>query len=145
MPRVKDTQTIDMFAIPQPEGDLPCSMDYCLAVSGLVSQVLKAADGDRYAVAADMSRLAGKEISKNSLDAWSSGARDDHNIPFYLVPVLEKASHSRELTNWLADKRGGKVSFGKEAFDAEIGKLERMKAEAAQRIKALKKQMGEVE
>ena len=145
MRRARDMLTIDMFEIPRPEGGLPGSMGYGLESSNLVSHVLKSADSDRYAVAADMSRLAGKEISKNVLDAWSSGARDDHNIPFYLVPVLEKACHSHELTSWLADKRGAKVLFGREAFDAEIGRLERKKAEATQQIKALKKQMGESE
>lgn len=145
MQRVKDIQTMDMFEIPRSEGGLPGSMGYSLEVSNLVSHILKSCDDDRYSVAANMSRLAGKEISKNVLDAWSSGARDDHNIPFYLVPVLEKACHSHELTSWLADKRGAKVLFGREAFDAEIGRLERQKAEAAQRIKALKKQMGESE
>ena len=145
MVKRRDTQTIDMFEIPYPEGDLPNSMDYSLEVSAIVSRVLKSADGDRYTISADMSRLAGKEVTKNMLDAYSSGSRDTHNIPFYLVPVLEKACHSHDLTNWLAEKRGAKVLFGRETLNAELGKLERMKADIAQGIRDLKKRMGEAE
>jgi hypothetical protein len=45
----------------------------------------------------------------------------------------------------VVDLRGGKLLVGKEALDAEIGRLERTRDEATKRIKSLKQQMGEAD
>lgn len=140
-----DDLTLDLFAVPQPAEPLPASMDYGREVAALVSEVLKNADSDRYEVAARMSRLTGKEVSKYMLDAWSSESRDAYNMPFYMAPVLEAACETHVFSNWLADKRGGRLLIGKEALTAELGKLERLKEEAARKIRELKKVMGELE
>lgn len=73
--RSKDTQTLDLFEVPRPAAPLPASMDHRATVAHLTAQLLKEADGDRYAVAGVMSRLTGKEISKAMLDAYTSEAR----------------------------------------------------------------------
>lgn len=143
--RYQDTHTLDLFEVPQPAAQLPSSMDYGREVAHLVSEILKGADGDRFEVAARMSRLTGREVSKYMLDAWSSESRDAYNMPFYLAPVLEAACESHIFSNWLADKRGGRLLIGKETLTAELGKLERLKEEAARKIRELKKMMGEME
>lgn len=144
MARSRDTRTLDMFSIPQPAAPLPASMDYRREVSALVGQALKDADGDRYEIASRMSRLSGREVSKYMLDAWSSESRDAYNIPFYETPVLETACNTHIFSNWLADKRGGELLLGKETLNAELGKLERLKEDAARKIRELKKMMGEI-
>ncbi|MFK5894249.1 MAG: hypothetical protein QM504_13590 [Pseudomonadota bacterium] len=133
------------FSVSIEEGGNDCSMDYALEVSMLVSLMLKSTDADRYHIAADMSRLSGHDISKNMLDAYASGSRDTHNMPFYLIPVLEKACHSHDLIKWFSKKRGAKVLFGRESLNAELGKMERMKLELAKNIRNMKKQMGEMD
>lgn len=138
----RDPLTNDMFAVPAPAAPLPSSMDYRQEVAGLVAAVLKGADGDRYEVAARMSRLSGREVSKYMLDAWSSESRDAYNLPFCAAPVFEAACHTHDLSNWLADKRGGRLLIGREALTAELGKLERLRDEASRHIKELKKVMG---
>lgn len=143
MARNRDTRTLDLFEIPQPAVSLPASMDYRREVAHLVGEVLKGADGDRYEIASRMSRLTGREMSKYMLDAWSSESRDAYNMPFHAAPVLEAACHTHELSNWLADKRGGRLLVGREALNAELGKLEKLKDEAARKIRELKKIMGE--
>jgi hypothetical protein len=143
MARTRDTKTLDLFEVPQPAAQLPASMDYGALVAHMVSEVLRAADCDRHEIAARMSRLTGKDVSKYMLDAWSSESRDAYNIPFYLVPVLETACCSHQFTNWLASVRGGRLLIGREALNAELGRLEHAKAQAAQRIRELKKQMGD--
>lgn len=142
--RVKDTQTLDLFEVPQPAEQLPASMDYGVLVAHMVSDVLRNADCDRHEVAARMSRLTGKEISKYMLDAWSSESRDAYNIPFYLVAVLETACSTHQFTNWLAGIRGGRLLIGREALNAELGRLEHARAQASQKIRDLKKVMGEL-
>ncbi len=144
MARNRDTRTLDMFEIPQPACGIPGSMDYSIEVSALVSAALRESPLDRYQVAADMSRLSGREISKHMLDAWSAESRENHNMPFYLAPVLETALETHLFSNWLADKRGGRLLVGREALNAELGKQEKLKDEAARKIRELKRIMGEL-
>ena len=144
MARTRDTHTLDLFEVPQPAAEMPASMDYRREVAHLVGEVLKQADGDRYEIASRMSRLIGREVSKYMLDAWSAESRDAYNMPFYAAPVLEAACHTHALSNWLADKRGGRLLVGREALNAELGKLEKMKDEAARKIRELKRLMGDL-
>ena len=82
--------------------------------------MLKGAEGDRYEIASAMSRLTGKDVSKLMLDGWSSEARDNFNMPFYLVPAFECATSSYDLTAWLAAKRGARVYVGRDALVAGL-------------------------
>lgn len=141
----RDNRTLDLFTIPQPDAPLPASMDYRGEVAHLVGQILKDAEGDRYEIAAKMSRLQGSDVSKYMLDAYASESRDGYNMPFYLAPILETACDSLVLSNYLATKRGGQLLVGKETLNAELGKMERIKEEAARNIRDLKKMMGEME
>lgn len=134
-----------MFQVPMPADPLPGSMDYRAEIAHLVGEALKSADGDRYAVAAAMSRLTGHDVSKYMLDAWSSEARDSYNMPFYQAPVLESACNTLILSSWLAEKRGGRLLVGKDALAAELAKLERAKEQAAKQIRELKRLMGDIE
>lgn len=134
-----------LFDVPEAAPPDPGSQSHRQAVSHLVSDVLKGTHKDRYTIAADMSRLSGREVSKYMLDAYCSEAREEFNLPFYLVPALEVACDSHALTAWLARVRGGRLHVGREALDAEIGRLERLRDEAAHKIKELKKKMGEPE
>ncbi len=134
-----------LFEIPSPAEPLPATMDYRAAVSHLVGEVLRATPVDRHAVAAEMSRLSGREISKYMLDAYASEGREEFNMPFCLAPVLEAACESHAFTRWLADLRGGRLLLGRDALNAEIGRLERVKDEASKKIRDLKRIMGDTE
>jgi len=136
---------LDLFPVPSPAPELPGQMDYRTQVATLVGDVLRGAVGDRFDVAAKMSRLTGKDVSKNMLDAYASDAREDHNLPLYLAPALEVVCESHALTAWLADVRGGRLLIGRDALNAELGKLERARDEAGKRIRQLKTLMGEME
>lgn len=141
----RDTLTADLFAVPRPAQPLPGTHDYRAVVSGLVGDLLKATTSDRFGVSATMSRLVGKEISKHMLDAYSSEAREEFNLPLYLVPALEAASGSHGLTSWLADVRGGRLLIGRDALNAELGRLEKLREDTGSRIRDLKRRMGEPE
>ncbi|MHB8920927.1 MAG: hypothetical protein ACYC3N_07820 [Halothiobacillus sp.] len=140
-----DQPMLDLFPVPSPAPELPGQMDYRTQVASLVSEVLKAAVMDRFDIAARMSRLTGKDVSKHMLDAYASDAREDHNLPLYLAPALEVVCESHLITAWLSDTRGGRLLIGREALNAELGKLERARDEAGKRIRQLKTLMGEME
>lgn len=142
----RDAITLDLFEVPQALPALEGSHDFRTLVAGLVGELLehaKAAGMNRHQVAAEVSRLTGKEVSKAMLDNYTSEAHDSFNVPLWLVPALESACHSHVLTQWLVATRGGKLLVGREALNAELGRLERARDEAARKIKQLKNVMGE--
>lgn len=140
----KDTRTLDLFfEVPQPIRPAPGHGNYGATVSELVAEILKATDIDRYEIAARMSRLSGDDVSKNMLDAWSSPARIDHNLPFYRAALLEEVCDSHILTNWLVQQRGGRVAYGRDALNAELGRLERLRDEATRAARELKRRLGD--
>lgn len=145
MRRVRDTATLDIFEVPAPVVPAPGSGNYAAQVSELVSVVLKDCPSDRYEVAAQMSRLSGDDVSKHMLDAWSSPARTEHNIPFYRIPLLEEVCQSHAFTDWLVHLRGGRVAYGREALDAQYGKLQRMRDKIQSDMRELKRLMGDQE
>lgn len=146
MSRNADPYTGDLFALlPKVADSAPGSQCYGVEVAHLVSSALAGAGCDRVEVAARMTRLSGRDVSRYTIDAWSAESREAYNLPFYQVPVLEAACGTHLLTQWLADKRGCRVLVGKDALDAEIGKLERLRDEAGKKIRALKSVMGELE
>lgn len=141
--RKRDTQTLDLFEVPQPADPIPGAYDYRGVVSNLFSEMLRQAPGDRYAIAAEASRAVGKDISKWMLDAYSAESREEFNVPLWAVPAIEAACQSHDLTNWLVGVRGGRLLVGREALNAELGKYERIRDEAGRVVRALKKRMGE--
>lgn len=147
MKAVRDTQTLDIFEIPEAHVCTPGECGYSREVAECVSAILaESGRVDRYAVSAEVSRVSGKDVSKHMLDAYSSPARLDHALPFWLAPVLEEVCHSHHLTNWLVQKRGGRVAYGKDALKQELGKLVLLKDQAMKdlnsRIKHIEALLG---
>jgi hypothetical protein len=135
----RDQFTQDLFEIPQPAtgaGSLACRAQ----IAAIMSEALKG--HDRYTVAADMSRLLGREITKFMLDAYTAESRETHLPPVDTAMAFDMATNGFALINLYAQKLGAKVLVGREALDAEIGKLERIKQEANARIKSLKQMSG---
>ena len=138
----RDSKTGDLFAIPRPVAANPGSMDYRATISLLISQMLAtaAAGGkDRFQVAAEMSRLTGKTISKLMLDGYTSQSRDAFNAPLWTIPALEVVCRCTVLSEWLATVRGGQLLVGADTLDAEIGRLEHEREEANDRLKELRR------
>jgi hypothetical protein len=147
MSRARDQISGDLFTLPQPPAPVPASMDYRAQVSHLVSEMLAAAHAagiDRYEVAARASRLAGRDVSKAMLDGYTSEAREEFNLPFWLVPVLETVCSSTRLTQWLAGQRGGVLKVGAETLDAEIGRTLHERDRAGARLRELQNQRRKV-
>lgn len=137
----KGRGTGDLFAIPQPTAPIPGSMDYRVIVSELLSAMLAEAHQagmDRHEVAARASRLAGRDITKNMLDGYTSPAREEFNTPLWVAPVLEVVCASTPLASWHASIHGGRLVVGAETLDAEIGRLMREAEQTATRLRDLK-------
>lgn len=137
--RLRDALTLDLFQVPTPTAPAAGNLDLDVPLREALSDALKHADHDRWQVAAEMSRLTGREISKYMLDAYTAESRSDHNFPFRYAAAFEVATGSYCLSHLLAKVRGCKVLVGEEALLAELGRIEQMEADLKQQKTALKR------
>src|SRR3990172_25523 len=145
MRRAPDTLTADMFEIPHEAGNLPGALNINTQLRALISDEIKRSTHSRYQLAARMSELLGHEVSKHQLDAWTAESREGWRFPLEYLPALEVALETHALTRFISDLRGCRILVGREALEAELGKIEKQKRELARREKALKKVLGEDE
>lgn len=139
MSRRSDGLTGELFAsIPKPVPRVPETMDFRRPVAQLVAKLLKETPLDRYEVAAHMSRLAGHETSAAILDSYTAVSREECNIPLWKAPLIEIATERRDLAEWHANVLGGRVLWGEEVIDADIGGLDRQIAELQEKRRSLK-------
>lgn len=110
-----------------------------------MGEAIKTCLKDRYQIAADMSRLIGREISVNTLDKYTSEASEDHIPNLETAIAFDAATEQMALANFFAGKLGGRVLPGKESLLVELGRLGHMKAEIAKQEKILKRVLGEQE
>jgi hypothetical protein len=140
MPR-RDDRTLELFEIPAPPAPGGGSLNFDAQVCAALSDTLKNCPHDRYRVAADMSRLLAREVSKNMLDAYTAESRDAYNFPLNYVAAFEVATESFALTQLLAKLRGCRVLVGEDALLAELGRVKKAQEELAVRERALKERM----
>lgn len=138
----RDPHTVDMFLDMPPRpvtapGGLSCRSE----IANAMSEALKG--HDRYDIAAKMSRLLDRDISKHMLDAYTAESREDHIPPLDTAIAFDLAIESSVLADLFARKIGAKLATSRDAMDAKLGQLERMRDEAAKQIKAIKKAIGE--
>lgn len=143
MRKVRDMLTADMFVdMPTPASKDAGSLSCRSVIAGIMSEVLAncASEGiDRFEVAARMSRLLSREISKFMLDAYTSESREDHIPPLDTAIAFDMATGGISLLKFYADKLGCRVMVGKEVLLAELGRINHVKAEMAKQEKQLKK------
>lgn len=140
-----DTYTVDLFEVPAPRVPVPGALDVGLALRGLLSHLLKASPLSRFEIAARMSELTGHDITKHQLDSWTAESREGWRFPLEYLPALEVALETHDVTAWLADLRGARLSVGREALEAQLGRINRMKDDLSRQERALKKMLGESE
>lgn len=145
MRRQIDRLTGDLFEVPVPAEPLPGAMDYSLAVRRLMADAIKASPYNAAQIAARMAELTGQNITEHQLHAWTAPSREAWRAPLEFIPAFEASAETTALTAWLAGVRGGRLLIGREALNAELGRLERQRDEAARKIKQLKTQMGDGE
>jgi len=142
----RDEMTLDLFEVPVARTPLPGALNFNRVLCHLIADILKSSTRSRFEIAARMVELTGDPvITKNSLDAWTAESREGWRFPLEFLPAFEVACETTALSAWIAGIRGGKMLMGKDTLDAEIGKLERLKEEAARKIKQLKHAIGEME
>lgn len=143
MRRPSDALTMDLFEVPVPVQPTPGALAVGVALRGLLSDLLKRSPLSRFDVAARMSELTGDPITKHQLDSWTAESREGWRFPLEYLPALEEALQTHEITAWIADLRGARLSVGREALEAQLGRVAQMRDELARQERALKKVLGE--
>lgn len=144
MKKSNDERSLDMFNIPQMNKPAPGMANYSVQASARLAAMLKKATmhgKDRDQIVCELNRLTGLDVSKSTLDKWASISSVEHNAPFYLVPVLEAICEETDLCDWHAEIIGGKVSYGLDTLNTQLGKLETLRADMDRRIKEIQKVM----
>ena len=142
MKRGSDALTVDMFDVPCAPELTEGSLDYCIELAHALSTALKHSPKSRYEIAARMSELTGREITKTTLDAWTAESKTDWRFPFEYAAAFEAACETTCLQELLCRKRGSRILEGDEALLAELGRLDRDEQAVKQRRQAIRKYLG---
>lgn len=145
MRRRVDLLTADLFAVPAPAATFPGALDYAQAVRHLLIAAIKASPLNSVQIADRMAELTSAAITEHQIHAWTAPSREGWRFPLEYLPAFEAATETHTITAWLADVRGGQLLIGRDALNAELGRLERLRDEAGKKIKQLKTVMGEPE
>lgn len=143
MQRRADMLTGDLFAeIPKAYPKTPGSWNFRREIAYAMGEAIKACTKDRYQIAADMSRLLGREVSVNTLDKYTSEASEDHIPNLETAIAFDAATEQTALASLFAGKLGCRVLPGKDSLLAELGRLEQMKGDIAKQEKHIKRILG---
>lgn len=144
MRRIVDKLTGDLFAdIPKAMPMTAGAWRFRTEIAHAMGEAVKACSKDRYQIAADMSRLMGREISVNTLDKYTSEASEDHLPNIETAIAFDAATEQLALVGLFAAKLGCRVVPGKESLLTELGRIEQMKGELAKQERAIKRVLGE--
>ena len=136
-----DFLTTDLFALPEPveaaQGSLACREE----IAGVMSDAIEKCPLDRYKIAAEMSRLLRREITKFMLDAYTSESRTTQMPPIDTAIAFDFVVGGFPLITLYARKLGCKVVVGSEVLLHELGRIEHEETELAKRKKVIKKHL----
>lgn len=143
MVRRRDLLTGDLFSVPVPVATYPGALDFSQVVRHLLIAAIKVCPLNTAQIAARMTELIGHPITEHMIHAWTAPSREGWRFPLEYLPAFEAVCETHSITAWLASVRGGELLVGREALNAELGRLERMRDDAGKKIKHLKTVMGD--
>lgn len=137
-PALHPAQMAFSFDAPQPDVSEGSLADLERKVASAVAAMIKRDGRSRFEIAGQVSALLDSNVSKEMLDAYSSEARDGHNISFARLLALTVATQGFDVLDALLRIIGVSAFVGDEILLAEIGHQEAVKRQAETRLKMLK-------
>lgn len=139
MRKIVDSLTQDLFAsIPKEYPQTQGAWRFRLEISSAMSDAIGASEKDIYQIAADMSRMLGREVSINTLRKYSSPAAEDHVPNLETAMAFDAATGRMALISIYAEKLGCSVLPGKDKLLAELGRIEQQKSDLSKQERAIK-------
>jgi hypothetical protein len=111
------------------------------AVSDALARAKAHEARDRYAVASEMSRLTGRDITKNMLDRYAAPSADEWRFPLEALPALIRATGDTRLVHLIAEACGFKAMPVEATAVAELVTLELEERALKKRIAAARRQL----
>lgn len=142
----RDERTLDFFAVPEVPvptgGSLDCAAELCIVLADMITDAIRRkVIRSRHDLAARLSELTGKEITKAQIDAWTAESKEAWRFPFEYAPAFEAACDSTALQEFFGRKRGTRILVGKETLLAKLGWIHNERAKLADEERAIKSQM----
>jgi len=122
--------------IPAAVGALDMALRLRETLAAVLHEAVDPATGkrmDRVAVSGQLTRLTGRDVSKNMLDRYCAPSADDWRFPAELIPALVKATGDYRLLELIAEACEARVVVGAEVWEAELGRIKSLKEELAER------------
>lgn len=113
------------------------SLDFDTTIRELISHALKNTQLNRYGVAAEMSRLLGKEVTKSQLDSWSAESKENNRFYLSHLNALMAATGDKSILRFICEKAGGYFIESSDAMRLELGKIQEQEKELQKRRKAI--------
>ncbi len=136
---------LTFFDIPPEPGTAGSALDVSGDLRELLADVLAAAKTrgrDRHAVAMEVSRLTGRDLTKNMLDRYCAQA-EEWRFPLETLPALVSATGDLRLLEFIAQACGCRVMRGEDALLAEIGALMLQERAAKSRLERIRRALPE--
>jgi hypothetical protein len=126
------------------QGVIPGSFNIEAILRELISSALKNTKLSRYEVAAEMSKLLGREITKSQIDSWSAESKEHHRFPLAYLNAFMEATGDKTIVRLISEKAAGYFIEGEDALYTELGKIERQENDLAKRKDLIKKTLEEI-
>lgn len=127
------------------EGDAdmnPGSMNISIQLRNELSEGLKLSMLSRHQVAARMSELTGVEITKSQLDSWTAESKEGHRFPAEYLPAFCFVTGYKKPLMIMARLVQCYLLESEEALLAELGKIDQVKKDLAQRERTVRDLIG---
>jgi len=121
--------------------DTPGRLNIDATLREMVSEALKKTRLSRYEVAAEMSRLIGREITKSQIDSWSAESKENHRFPLAYLNAFCEATGDKSIVRLIAEKAGGFFIEGEDALYTELGRIEKLKKELQDKERLIKQML----
>jgi hypothetical protein len=115
----------DAYPIPPAPATTPGSLDMDSELRGVLSEAIATSGLTRTVIAARMSDLLGQPVTVAQLNDWTGTSHRNHRFPAAYLCAFEAACESTALQALICRKRGSLLLVGKEALDAELGRVRR--------------------
>lgn len=116
---------IDMgFAVPPAPARRAGALAIESQMAHLISQAIRESGKDRTQIAADMSFLLGRPVTKAALDGFSSESKEDRQISVLRLLALIQVCNAHWVLDELARKIGARVLVGEEILWAAKGAID---------------------
>lgn len=120
----------------------PGCFDISKSIRAIITDSLKHTSLSRHQVAARMSELLGREITKAQLDAFSAESKENHRFPLEYLPAFVEATGDRSLIRFIAEKCMGYYIENADALHLELGRIHEQEKVLKDRKRAISSVLG---